>query len=56
MQERRTATALLVWLVAYPLILTLIEGLRADGGWTLDHVRAFGARPVRSGSRRIMPT
>ena len=38
--------ALLVWLVAYPLILTLIEGLRADGNWTLEHVRAFAARPT----------
>ncbi|HEU4829030.1 MAG TPA: iron ABC transporter permease [Gemmatimonadales bacterium] len=38
--------ALLVWLVAYPLLLTLIEGLRSDGAWTLEHVRAFAARPT----------
>ncbi|HEX6645255.1 MAG TPA: iron ABC transporter permease [Gemmatimonadales bacterium] len=38
--------ALLAWLVAYPLVLTLVEGLRANGAWTLDHVRAFLARPT----------
>jgi len=38
--------ALLLWLVAYPLVLTLVEGLRADGAWTLEHVRAFLARPT----------
>ena len=38
--------ALLLWLVAYPLVLTLIEGLRDEAGWTLAHVRAFAARPT----------
>lgn len=38
--------AVLLWLVAYPLLLTLVGGLREHGGWTLDHVRAFVARPT----------
>jgi iron(III) transport system permease protein len=29
------------WLVAYPLVLVLIEGFRGAGGWTLDFVRLF---------------
>jgi iron(III) transport system permease protein len=36
---------LLVWLIVYPLVLVLIEGLREPGGWTLDYVRLFFQRP-----------
>jgi iron(III) transport system permease protein len=32
---------LLLWLIAYPLILVLIEGFRGPEGWTLDFVRLF---------------
>ncbi len=38
--------ALLLWLVVYPLVLVLAEGVRGPAGWTLDHVRAFVARPT----------
>jgi iron(III) transport system permease protein len=34
----------LLWLIAYPLILVLIEGFRGPGGWTLDFVRLFLGR------------
>src|SRR5690606_13544011 len=44
---------LLLWLVAYPLVLTLIEGLRANGTWTLEHVRAFLARPTALRARWV---
>ena len=37
---------LLVWLVVYPLILALLEGLRGPSGWTLDFVRLFFQRPT----------
>jgi iron(III) transport system permease protein len=37
---------LLLWLVLYPLVLVLAEGVRAPGGWTLDHVREFVGRPT----------
>ena len=37
---------LLVWLVAYPLVIALLEGVRDGGGWTLAHVRDFLARPT----------
>ncbi|MBA3497928.1 MAG: iron ABC transporter permease [Gemmatimonadales bacterium] len=36
----------LVWLVAYPLVLVLLEGVREPGGWTLEYVRLFFARPT----------
>jgi iron(III) transport system permease protein len=32
---------LLCWLVAYPLVIVLIEGFRGPGGWTLEYVRLF---------------
>jgi iron(III) transport system permease protein len=32
---------LLLWLVAYPLLLVLIEGFRETGGWTLRFAREF---------------
>jgi iron(III) transport system permease protein len=32
---------LLGWLVAYPLVIVLIEGFRGPGGWTLEFVRLF---------------
>ena len=32
---------LLLWLVVYPLVLVLIEGLRQPTGWTLAYVRLF---------------
>ncbi|HEU4570314.1 MAG TPA: iron ABC transporter permease [Gemmatimonadales bacterium] len=35
----------LVWLVAYPIALSAVEGVRGPGGWTLEFVRAFFARP-----------
>jgi len=38
--------ALLLWLVAYPLVLVLLEGIRAPTGWTLAFVRQFLARPT----------
>jgi len=37
---------LLAWLVVYPLVLVLVEGLRGPDGWTLEHVRVFFARPT----------
>jgi iron(III) transport system permease protein len=37
---------LLLWLVLYPLVLVLVEGLRGPGGWTLEHVREFVGRPT----------
>ena len=52
MSRRRGAIAgalmlgLLVWLVAYPLVIALLEGLRSGSGWTLAHVRDFLARPT----------
>jgi len=38
--------AALVWLVVYPLVLVLLEGLRDPGGWTLRYVRLFFERPT----------
>jgi iron(III) transport system permease protein len=38
--------ALLLWLVLYPLVLVLVEGLRGPEGWTLAHVREFVSRPT----------
>lgn len=35
----------LTWLVAYPIVISGLEGFRGQGGWTLDWVRAFLARP-----------
>jgi iron(III) transport system permease protein len=40
--------ALLAWLIAYPLVLTLVGALRSHGMWTLDHVRAFLDRPTET--------
>ncbi len=34
------------WLVLYPLILVLVEGVHGPQGWTLDHVRLFFSRPT----------
>jgi iron(III) transport system permease protein len=31
----------LAWLVAYPLLLVMVEAFRANGTWTLSHVGAF---------------
>ena len=46
----RAAAALLLlllgWLVVYPLVLVLLEGLRGPDGWTLEHVRVFLTRPT----------
>jgi len=36
----------LAWLVLYPLILVLAEGVRGAEGWTLDHAREFIGRPT----------
>ncbi|MGH7581428.1 MAG: ABC transporter permease [Gemmatimonadales bacterium] len=38
--------ALLAWLVLYPLVLVLAEGVRGPAGWTLEHVREFLGRPT----------
>jgi iron(III) transport system permease protein len=37
---------LLVWLVVYPLVLVLLDGVHGPSGWTLEHVREFLARPT----------
>jgi iron(III) transport system permease protein len=37
---------LLAWLVLYPLVLVLAEGVRGPAGWTLEHVREFVSRPT----------
>jgi len=37
---------LLLWLVVYPLVLVLLEGLRDPSGWTLRFVRLFLQRPT----------
>jgi iron(III) transport system permease protein len=31
----------LVWLVAYPLVLVLVDGFRGPNGWTLEYARLF---------------
>jgi iron(III) transport system permease protein len=31
----------LAWLIAYPLLLVLIEGFRGPGGWTLEYINLF---------------
>lgn len=36
---------LLLWLIAYPLVLVLIDAVRGPAGWTLDYIRAFLGRP-----------
>jgi iron(III) transport system permease protein len=38
--------AILVWLIAYPLALVLVNAVRDPGGWTLEFVRAFLAQPT----------
>ncbi len=38
--------ALIVWLVAYPLMLVLLESVHTAGGWTLEYVRQFAGRPT----------
>ncbi|HET7426826.1 MAG TPA: iron ABC transporter permease, partial [Gemmatimonadales bacterium] len=37
---------LLGWLVVYPLILVLLEGVREPAGWTLRYVQLFLHRPT----------
>ena len=37
---------LLLWLVLYPLLLVLAEGVRGPEGWSLEHVREFVGRPT----------
>lgn len=34
----------LLWLVVYPLVLVLAEGVRGPHGWTLEYVRQFAER------------
>jgi iron(III) transport system permease protein len=36
----------LVWLVVYPILIVLLEGLREPAGWTLQFVRLFLERPT----------
>jgi iron(III) transport system permease protein len=38
--------AVLLWLVVYPLVLVLLEGVHGPSGWTLGFVRLFLARPT----------
>ena len=38
--------ALLLWLIAYPLALVLVQAVRGADGWTLEYVRTFLARPT----------
>ena len=38
--------AVLLWLVLYPLVLVLAEGVYGPEGWTLEHVRQFVGRPT----------
>jgi iron(III) transport system permease protein len=38
--------AILVWLIAYPLALVLVNAVRGSDGWTLEFVRTFLARPT----------
>ena len=35
----------LIWLIAYPLVLVLLDAFRGPAGWTLEYVREFLARP-----------
>ena len=37
---------LLLWLVLYPLLLVLAEGVRGPEGWSLEHAREFIGRPT----------
>ncbi|MFL5495235.1 MAG: ABC transporter permease [Gemmatimonadales bacterium] len=37
---------LLLWLVVYPLLLVLVEGIHGPRGWTLEFVRLFLHRPT----------
>jgi iron(III) transport system permease protein len=36
----------IVWLVAYPLVLVLLESVHDRQGWTLEYVRQFAGRPT----------
>jgi iron(III) transport system permease protein len=36
----------LVWLVVYPILIVLVEGLREQSSWTLQFVRLFLERPT----------
>ncbi|MEO8227606.1 MAG: iron ABC transporter permease [Gemmatimonadota bacterium] len=36
--------AILAWMVAYPLVLVLLDAFRGSQGWTLEFVRAFAAQ------------
>jgi iron(III) transport system permease protein len=38
--------AVLLWLVLYPLVLVLAEGVHGAEGWTLEYVRQFVGRPT----------
>ena len=40
-------TLVLVWLIAYPLALVLVDALRGGTGWTLSHVAAFAREPTQ---------
>ena len=37
-------TAILLWVVVYPLTLVMIESVRDDGGWTLRHIAEFAGQ------------
>lgn len=38
-------TLLLVWLVAYPVAIIMIESVGGPGRWTLEHLKAFVVEP-----------
>lgn len=38
--------AVLAWLIVYPIVLVLLDGLRDLSGWTLRYVRIFLERPT----------
>ena len=38
--------AILAWLVVYPILLVLVEGVHGADGWTLRFVRLFAERPT----------
>lgn len=43
-------TAVLAWVVAYPLALVTVEAFRGPAGFTLDHAREFASRPAEWGA------
>ena len=46
----KLVAALLVWLVGYPLLLTLLAALGLEEGWTLRYFAEFASRPDEWGA------